>query len=270
MNIVLADGENEESGDADTPENPSACELWASSSSQDEDLASPPEDAVDGDESHNQESVEEEVEEDMDQGVDREVDRDGDDEAEGSSPGEEEEEEEDENEGLAEMGLPCLRSSATLTAMDKHWVSTRSLLTLWLGEDQAAKSATKAYLSTLLHSAESFRVWTMYSTFHIHLKILRNHKLYRISLSFRGRCHGWKMILWAVMLYTITNGTERTRLRQEMDRWIDQGGGGTLWKLFSENCRTLRFSSRIETEVSSCVGVKNIPKQKTLNLRIST
>ena len=46
--------------------------------------------------------------------------------------------------------------------------------------------------------------------------------------------------MWAVMLYTNANGaclsgTERKRLRQEKDRWVEPGRGGSLWKLFREN-----------------------------------
>ena len=89
-----------------------------------------------------------------------------------------------------------------------------------------------ADLPTFLHSAESLRICTMYSAFHIHLKwlkILRNHKFYRISLDshqmdvkslIQGTLSLSKDDLLAVMVYTIANGaylsgTERNTLRQE-------------------------------------------------------
>ena len=72
----------------------------------------------------------------------------------------------------------------------------------------------------------------MYSILRIHLKILQNHKFYRISLDshqmdvkslVQGMLSWSKDDLRAVMLYTIANGvglsgTERNRLRQETDR----------------------------------------------------
>ena len=99
---------------------------------------------------------------------------------------------------------------------------------------------TSSYLPTLPHSAESFRIWPMYSAFHVHLKILRNHRFYRMCLDshqtdvkslIQGTLSWSKGDLWVVVLYTNANGacpsgTERKRLRQEMDRWIERGRGG--------------------------------------------
>ena len=78
-------------------------------------------------------------------------------------------------------------------------------------------STINSYLPTLLHSVESFCISTMYSAFCIHLEILRNHKLYRVSLDspkmdgnmrdqiksfIQGTLSQSKDDLWAVMLYT--------------------------------------------------------------------
>ena len=109
-----------------------------------------------------------------------------------------------------------------------------------------------AYLPTFSHSVEYFRIWTMYPACHNNLRILRNHKFYRISRDspqmdvkslIQGTLSPSKDDLWAVMLYTNANGacpsgTERTRLRQEMARWIQRGKGRGLWKLFRENTKT--------------------------------
>ena len=46
--------------------------------------------------------------------------------------------------------------------------------------------------------------------------------------------------LWA-LLYTITNGACQSgtvRLRQETDRCVERGRGGSLWKLFRETTKT--------------------------------
>ena len=72
-----------------------------------------------------------------------------------------------------------------------------------------------SYLPTLPHSGESFHIWTMYTPFRIHLKILWNHKFYRISLHshqidvkslIQGTLSRSKDDLLAAMLYTIANG----------------------------------------------------------------
>ena len=107
-------------------------------------------------------------------------------------------------------------------------------------------------MPTLPHSAESFPHLT--HVFHIHLKILQNHRFYRISLDshqihvkslIQGTLAWSKDILWVVVLYTnggsangaCQSGTERNRLRQEMDRWIERRRGGAwggnlgrIWK----------------------------------------
>ena len=76
--------------------------------------------------------------------------------------------------------------------------------------------------------------------FRIHLKILRNHNFYRISLDshqmdvkslIQGTLSRSKDDFVSVMLCTIANGaclsgTERKRLRQETGRWIERGRGG--------------------------------------------
>ena len=88
-----------------------------------------------------------------------------------------------------------------------------------------------AYLPTLPH---------LNHVFCIHLKILRNHKYYRTNQDshqmddrflIQGTLSRSKDDLWAVMLCTIANGacqsgTQRKRLRREMDRWIERGRGG--------------------------------------------
>ena len=116
-------------------------------------------------------------------------------------------------------------------------------LITWSMEQKAGKSSCyvqSAYLPTLPHSVEPFCIWLMYSAFRIHLKILQNHKFYRICLDsqqmdvkslIQGTLSWSTDDLWAVTVYTNANGacqsgTERMRLRQEMDRWIERGRRG--------------------------------------------
>ena len=110
-----------------------------------------------------------------------------------------------------------------------------------------------AKLPTLLHSAESFRIWTLYSASRVHLKILRNQKFYRIGLAshqmdvialIQGMLSLLKDELWApsccILLVAVSQGQrERDWDRRQRDEW-NQGEGDvpSLWKLFRKNTQT--------------------------------
>ena len=84
--------------------------------------------------------------------------------------------------------------------------------------------------------------------FHIHLKILWNHKFYRISLDshqmnvkslIQGMLSSSKDDLWAVMLFANGDCLSRTERNwdRRQDRWVELGRGGSLWRWFRENAK---------------------------------
>ena len=101
-----------------------------------------------------------------------------------------------------------------------------------------------SYPPNLPHSAESFRIWTMYSAFLIHLRILRIHKFYWINCIDSPQMDFKFLIQGTVSLMpngACLSGTERKRLSRESDRWIERGRGGGMWKLFRENSKIFLY-----------------------------
>ena len=69
--------------------------------------------------------------------------------------------------------------------------------------------------------------------------ILQNKSRFKwmLNISFRASISVERWFV-STVVYHCLSGTERKRLRQETNRWIEQGEGEGLWKLFRENTKT--------------------------------
>ena len=111
---------------------------------------------------------------------------------------------------------------------------------------RGSKSRSLACVFKISAVGPYFLLFDYQEAFHCCLVVAcsKNLKIYsipargnRVHSTFKGTLSTSKYDLWALLLYTIasgacSSGTERKRLRREMDRWVERGREGSRESYF--------------------------------------